>query len=172
MKMRFFFLLLIISTSALAYIQPTTLCGYSPEGSILDIDPSIIIAYDTTDKKIYNFTTSRVVIYTDNKLNINSICVLGLGISKGTKVTELGIAMPCAAKEIFEVIGMPSEINNERYVYKYDIGKKSYILSLTKDKENSDSIESILLFSFQSISYLNLCFDTWIKQTKAYNSGN
>jgi len=145
---------------ALAYIQPTTLCGYAPEGSILDIDPTLIIAYDTTSKETYNFITNRVAIFTDNMFNIT-----GVGVSCNT-ITELGVVLPCPAKQLFEVVGMPNEVDDKVYKYKYDIGKRYYELALFKDGNNSDNIYMILLSSYQSNSY----FADWLKQTKAYNS--
>jgi len=160
--MRVLLLILIVSTSVLATLQPTTLCGYAPDGSILDMDPSLIVTFDLTDDEQYSFCTSHMLIVTDNKFNIMSI-----GVLSDINVTELGISLPCTAKQLFELLGMPNEVDEERYVYKYDYGRRSYSLILTKDHNNKDNIYLISLIEFPSWSF----FDIWKKATKAYNSG-
>lgn len=153
----------IIVFSIISLNKPASICGYEPNGTIFDINPSSIISCDNNGDNQFTYKTSKVVIITDGELRIVSI-----GVMNKEYIDELSISIPCKAKQLFEILGVPNKTNDNQYIYTYNIGKRDYSLYLFQDKNNSDTIDMVLLCSNWSSNY----FADWIKQTKAYSTSN
>lgn len=163
--------ILIISLTLLTVstIQPTTLCGYSPVGTILDVDPSLITHYNLTNNDNMIFDTSLIAFDVDKHLNIISISAFN-----NSYIKELDVTLPCSKDTLFSILGMPDEIkqiNTERgniniYSYNYDYNNIGYILHLQEDIDDTTIIYMISLYSYASIS----SFKLWIDKTNTQHT--
>lgn len=164
MKSTIFILSLFSLT--LAYIQPTTLCGYSPIGYVIKQDPENIIKIENQKDDQIWFYTSRLIINVSAAANSGCMQILFLLTYGDVYVNEFGLELPCSAKSLFELLGLPGEVSDQAYQYSYDIGEYHYLLYLYKSKENADNIDGISLSASASVTY----YKDWLKRTKAYIS--